>query len=380
MLRRIKKLGTREGLITAARFAQHRARRFVRWLPKSPPALVLKALRNSVRRRHLARTIEHVWGPEPLPCQPDEFVVVCLVRNGELYLRSFIEHYTRLGPRQIVFLDNGSDDATLDILERLRQPNMTLLRSTLPYVRYQFLFKEYMLTRYGDGGWRLHVDIDELFDYPRSGEVPFARLLAYLNDGGYTAVVAYLLDMFADGSLQARRSSPDDDLRLMYPFYDISDFNYRSYSQHYGAANILAGSDIPLIWGGIRKTLFESYDWLTKHPLIRLASGLQLKGNVSHDIFGAYIADITAVLYHYKLHDKFIVQTRRAVREKNYYGGSLQYQRYLAVLDKEPDLVVRRPTARRLGSVDELVEQGLLLESPAYRSVASSCAAPASER
>jgi hypothetical protein len=303
-------------------------------------------------------------------------VVVCLVRNGELYLRSFLDHYSRLGVRQIAFLDNGSSDNTVELIRGCGLDNVTLLRCALPYRRYQFLFKEYLLSLFGVGGWRLHVDVDELFDYPRSEELPLQQLLDYLNQGGYSAMVAYLLDMFAPGPLCTWRSSPDDDLRTTYPLYDISNIKRRPYTQQYGNANQISNPAIELYWGGIRNSVFSSKDWLTKHPLVRLESGVQLRGNVSHDIYGARLADVSGVLYHYKFHDRLQEQARQAVREKNYFRGSLQYRRYLAVLDAEPNLTISGPTARRLESVDDLLAQGFLAESAAYREFAAAVAQP----
>jgi hypothetical protein len=70
--------------------------------------------------------------------------------------------------------------------------------------------------------WALIVDIDELFDYPHSDELSLPDVLRYLNEREYTVLVAQLLDMFADGPLELVMSGEDDDLRLAYPFFDIS--------------------------------------------------------------------------------------------------------------------------------------------------------------
>lgn len=318
----------------------------------------------AVRRARVRHNVVRLWGPQPEPSGLDQVTVVCLMRNSEPYIRSFIAHYTAMGVQQIVLLDNGSTDRSLELLRDY--DHVTLLRSPLPYKRYQFLFKEYLLTSYGRGGWRLHVDSDELFDYPHSASLPLSGLVAYLNTEGYTALVAYLLDMFAPGSLQSWRSSPDDDLRKIYLYYDISNIRARGYAEHYGTANCIGSEAIQLYWGGIRNTLFGSQDWLTKHPLLRLEDGVRLEGNLSHDVYGARVADVSGVLYHYKLIDRFVDQTAQAVREQSYWGGSRQYRRYKAVLDVEPNPRVQLETALRLGHVDELVEQGFLVASPAF--------------
>lgn len=351
-------------LQTARRLARRTARNTARGLRRSGLARLYADAVKALRVPQVRREVRHLWGDGPTPCGPGEVVVVSLVRNGEAYVRSFVDHYSALGVRQIVLLDNGSDDSTLDLARRYE--NVTLLRSRLPYRDYQQPFKQYLISTYGVGGWRLHVDIDELFDYPRSADLSLADLLAYLNAGGYTAMVAQILDMFAPATLQSWPSSPDDHIRTIYTYYDISNVRSRGYAEQYGTANLISNEAIRLYWGGIRNTLFGTQDWLSKHPLVRLEGGLRLRGHVSHDVYRARVADISGVLYHYKFIDRFVDQAEQAVREGNYWRGSRQYRSYMAVLAQDPDLQIRRETAQRLESVDDLVRQGFLAVTPAY--------------
>jgi glycosyltransferase involved in cell wall biosynthesis len=76
-------------------------------------------------------------------------VVLCLLRNGRPYVRSFAEHYASLGAKHLVFLDNGSTDGTVEALREY--DNVTVLRSTLPFKRYQFSMKRYLIERFGRG-------------------------------------------------------------------------------------------------------------------------------------------------------------------------------------------------------------------------------------
>ncbi len=377
MLRRIRRLGSVEGWRAAGRLAARSGRDAMRGLRGSAAASVVATCLAAARRARLRHELTYLWGPGPAPGRPDEATAVCVVRNGEPYVRSFVEHHTALGVRQIVLLDNGSTDRTLELLRPYE--HVTVLRSLLPFRTYQMAFREHLLSHWGAGGWRLLLDIDELFDYPRSPELPLRGLLGYLNARGYSAVVAYLLDMFADGPLGGRRSAPEDDLRATYPYYDISNIRTRGYDEHYGGANAPSSAAIRLYWGGIRNTLFGSHDWLTKHPLQFPERGARPAGHLAHDVRGARVADISAVLYHYKFLDRFLEQARAAVREGNYYKGSAQYRRYLKVLEATPNLQIRRATARRLEHVDQLVDEGFLASSPAYEGWVGSAAPRAAE-
>src|SRR4028118_2067973 len=107
-------------------------------------------------------SIEHLHGPEEVPYEEDELVVVCLVRDGRPYVRSFVEHYRSLGAKHMFFLDNDSTDGTVEALKN--HDDVTVLRSKLPFKEYDFLFKRYLISRFGEEGrWCLYVDVDELF-------------------------------------------------------------------------------------------------------------------------------------------------------------------------------------------------------------------------
>jgi len=140
-----------------------------------------------VREWIVHHNVEHLHGPEEVTYEPDELIVLCLLRDGRPYVRSFVEHYASMGVKHMVFLDNGSTDGTVEALKKY--DNVTVLRSRLPFRNYQLYMRRYLIRRFGKDRWSLTVDIDELFDYPYSDVVSLSSLLRYLNNGGYTAVV-----------------------------------------------------------------------------------------------------------------------------------------------------------------------------------------------
>src|SRR5215203_4779881 len=113
-------------------------------------------------KRVVHHRLEHLHGPEEVDYGPDELVVVCLVRDCRLYVKSFVEHYLSLGVKHLFFLDNESTDGTVEALKGYE--NVTVLRTTLPYKRYEYPMTQYLIERFGRGRWCLCVDIDELFD------------------------------------------------------------------------------------------------------------------------------------------------------------------------------------------------------------------------
>lgn len=316
--------------------------------------------------RQIARTIEHIHGQANIPYGPDELMVICLVRDGELYVNSFIKHYAQMGVKHVVLLDNGSTDRTIALAKKYA--NVTILRSPLPFKRYKMALRHYLIRYFGQQDrWLLYVDIDELFDYPYSDIVKLPQFLGYLRQGRYTAVVAYMLDMFSEQPLTAIKSHVEDDLKAIYRLYDIADIVRMDY---YFPRNELPTNEIKAYFGGIRRTLFDPQAItglvLTKHPLFLLDGHLNPLFVHEHSVQNARIADVTAVLFHYKFLGDFKARTTRAVEEESYYNKSSEYKKYLKVIKHNPNVQFIQPTNRRLKSTQELLQNRFLFASPTY--------------
>jgi len=322
-----------------------------------------------VTEQVLGSSIEHLHGPEEVDYEPDELVVVCNVRDGRPYVKSFVEHYRSLGAKHLFFLDNNSTDGTVEALKNY--DNTTILRTELPWKEYELLFKHYLVGRFGKKDrWCLCVDIDELFDYPYSDVVGLNSFLGYLNSNSYTAVVAQMLDVFSEEPLSGREGNQEDEpLKERYRFYDLSNISRRSIKRRHGRHNnTLENDDILIFSSGIRGAIFgDNRTLLTKHPLVFLDGKVKPLYPGTHWVANARIADITCVLFHYKLLDGYLhKQAAQAVREGQYYNNSARYKRYLEVLDKNPALQMKQESARELKGVNDLVENGFLVVSEEY--------------
>ncbi len=324
---------------------------------------------NGDPRRIVHPNVEHVHGPEEVTYTTDELVVLCLVRNGRPYVRSFVEHYSSMGAKHTVFLDNGSTDGTVKALEGY--DNVTVLRSSLPFKRYQMLMKRYLIERFGRGRWTLSVDMDELFDYPYSDVVSLGSLLRYLKEGSYTAVVAQMLDMFPERPISDAASNEDEPLKGVHRFYDISNVreqNYWDFPFVSGVGNVLANEEIGIYRDGIQNTLFGTLPALTKHPLIFLDGEVKPVDRSAHSVSNARVADLTCVLFHYKFTDYLYELIRDAARRENYMRDSGKQKKWLKVLEETPELLIKGDTSRELKDVNDLVENGFLTVSKEYMS------------
>jgi hypothetical protein len=320
-------------------------------------------------------SVEHVHGPKEVAYEADELVVVCLVRDGRPYVKSYVEHYTSMGVKHIFFLDNNSTDGTVRALKGY--DNVTVLQTGLPYKNpkgglggTEALFKQYLVDRFGKKDrWCLCADIDELFDYPYSDVVSLSSFLGYLNSNSYTAVAVQMLDMFPEEPLSGRAGSlPDEPLKEHHRFYDISNIRSQNIKELSRLRNnMLESDDIEFFSGGIRGMLFRTTSLLTKFPLVFSDGRIKPFDGSAHWVDNARIADLTCVLLHYKfLNGHFHKQAARAVREGQYYNNSALYKKYLQVLEGNPDLHIKQESSREIESVNDLVQNGFLVVSEDY--------------
>src|SRR3974390_1859883 len=176
--------------------------------------------RRALREYRARLSVTHLYGSEHVDVARNEGIVTCVVRNGEFFVKTFIEHYLALGFRHIFFLDNGSTDATLTIAGRYT--NVTAYRCTLPIEAHQGIFKKYLAQKCAGKGWCLDADIDELFQYPCSDLITLQEFFDYLNAHRYSAVTLQMLDMFSNEPIGTCGRRGDHNIKENYPFYDIS--------------------------------------------------------------------------------------------------------------------------------------------------------------
>jgi Glycosyl transferase family 2 len=308
----------------------------------------------------LPRRVKHIHGPQKISYALDELLVMSVVRNGELYIKSFMDHYRSMGVRHFVFLDNDSTDRTLELL--CAQERVTVLQTDAPYKKYENTMKRYLAERFSPGRWNLCADIDELFDYPFSETLSLRDFLRYLNANSYTAAVAQMLDMFSDIPLAELESKPDDLLKEKYVYYDISAIRKTDYLWS-PRSNV----EIKAHLGGIRQAVFGTDNALTKAALV-LMDG-KIKTFITwHHVKGAWVADLSCVLLHYPFVSSFYAKVQDAVRTGRYGMTTTdEYQAYAKELGRNPRLSLKLDSARAFTGLEQLIEDGFLVVSEKYR-------------
>ena len=88
-----------------------------------------------IRPYLLRPRVKHVHGPTRISYDLNELLVISVVRNGELYIKSFLDHYRSMGVKHFVFLDNGSTDRTVENALCARGRDRTVNECPLPEIR-----------------------------------------------------------------------------------------------------------------------------------------------------------------------------------------------------------------------------------------------------
>jgi hypothetical protein len=317
-----------------------------------------------------ALSVRHLYGPKSIELDRNEAVVTCVVKNGEFYIKRFIEHYTTMGFRHIFFLDNGSTDQTIPLARK--HSNVSICQSGLPIDGNQRLFKKYLAQRSGLGGWCLDADIDEFFDYPLSNVVSLKQLFTYLNDNKFTAVITQLLDMFADRPISHLAKVQTEELKMVYQYYDLCNITRMPYRQAelaagYGRKNMVANNITALLFGGVRKKLYGK-EWmtnclLTKHSLFLPGEALDLFPHV-HFVDNARLADISCPLLHYKLTSNALETALQ--NQKNFVGIGRGYGVFAEFLISNPNCTIKEDTSAMYTNAEALVGAGFLFSSDRY--------------
>jgi hypothetical protein len=324
-------------------------------------------LRERAQKWIVHHELELLHGPAQVSFEDDELVVLVVVRDGRSYIKSFVEHYFALGAKHLVFLDNGSEDGTIEALKEY-ESGVTVFRTGLPFKQYQISMRQYLVERFGRGRWTLSVDIDEFFDYPFSDVVSLKALLRYLNENRYTAVIAQMLDIFPEAiSSEVASVSSDEPLKKLHRYYDTSNVTTRDYNLFEDlTGNEVSNDEIRILQGGVQRRLFNLSPMLTKHPLVFLEEGVRPVDLSEHWVGGARLADFSGVLLHYKLSANLYGLARREIEKRTYPNRHGKYDKYVRVLESNSQLVLTSETSRELQSTGELLGTQFMALSDKY--------------
>lgn len=270
----------------------------------------------------------------------DVFLFACL-RNERIRLSYFLKYYRDLGVNHFFLVDNGSDDGSLEYLQK--QKDVTLFHTTASYKKAQFGtdWLNWLQRRYAHGHWALVVDVDEFFVYPFCDTRPINALTDWLDDSGVRAFSAMLVDMYPKGAIQEQTYQDGQN-----PLEIVQWFDGGNYMIH-------KNKEYRNLWvqGGPRARVFfadnpEKAPALNKIPLVKwdrsyvyansthmlLPRGL----NLTFDEHGG--EKPSGALLHAKFLNTFVEKTNEEVERRQHFANSQEYLAYANGLKSSPQL------------------------------------------
>ncbi|MGV7215569.1 glycosyltransferase family 2 protein [Bradyrhizobium sp. UFLA05-112] len=345
-----------------------------------------------LRSKQRPDPVVHRLDTRPLDIGADEILAVGKFRNEMLRLPDFLRHHRGLGIGRFLAIDDRSDDGTREFL--LDQPDVHVFEIREPFAESSggARWTSAVLDQFAPGRWGLTLDADELFVYPGYENFDLRRLCRYLESTGADCMTAEMVDMYPRWLGGPERYRAGESLVAFCPYFDSDTYverRRRGFPTHYlvGGARARLFYDEPMppkiAFYDALVQLLEPYGlarllpavnitrWqpplLTKVPLARWSPGRRYIAAGHLMAPPGKPGDVTGALLHFKFLHDFTDKVAIAVRERNYYLGSIEYQRYAERLAQDRSFELTYPKSRIYQSPDDLVSCGLMRLSPAYQ-------------
>ncbi|MGJ8546057.1 MAG: glycosyltransferase family 2 protein [Sulfitobacter sp.] len=294
---------------------------------------LLRALR---KRRELKRVANRT-----AMIRPDDLFLFCTLRNERIRLPYFLAYYREMGIGHFFFVDNGSDDGSLDYLAD--QPDVSIWTTKASYKKSRFGvdWLNWLQMKYAHGHWALTVDPDEFLVYPFCDTRPLRALTDWLDASSIKSFSAMLLDMYPKGRLDEQPYREGDDPIEIAAWFD---------SGNYVMARNKAYTNL-WIQGGPRARVFfpdapEKAPALNKIPLVKwdrryayVSSTHMLLPRGLNQVYDEWGGEkVSGVLLHAKFIDTFAAKAEEELHRNQHYAASVEYKAYADSLKYDPQL------------------------------------------
>lgn len=256
-----------------------------------------------------------------------------VARNESDRLPAFVDHYRRLGVEQFVIVDNGSSDATQELLGR--EPDVELYYTDASFKDNNFgmLWVEGLIQRLAMNRWIVTVDVDELLVYDGCFQFPIHMLIE--RGIGREKIFAPMLDLYElePGSL----------------YFDAAPESIRHHAE---------GTSVV---GGLRHRMAVKCEsphspCLTKYPVVFYDRTTAFLDRHFPLPFKTNRNDCIARLLHTKTIGPFAAKVATAIEENQHWRDCLEYKTYAQWAGFD----YRAPCSRPYREPGDLIGQGLM--------------------
>jgi hypothetical protein len=273
--------------------------------------------------------------------QPGAILAFSTIRNERPRLRYFLKYYRRLGVDHFFFVDNGSDDGSVEFLAG--EADVSLWRTDESYRKSRFGtdWLNWLKFRYGHDHWTLTLDPDEFLVYPFCDTRPLPALCAWLDQSGIRSFGTMLLDMYPDKPLTGIRYRDGQDPFELAEWFDPGNYmisrnpKYRNLWIQGGPRARVYFPDAPKQAPSLNK--IPLVRWNRRYAYVSSTHMLLPRGlNNVYDEAGGEKA--SGCLLHAKFLDSFVAKAAEEVERREHFAKGREYEAYHLAAREEPRL------------------------------------------
>ena len=288
------------------------------------------------------------------PLSRHDIPAICVVRNANNYIRSFLRYYRSLGVTRFIIIDDRSVDGTTAVLSKA--PDVDLFTSRFEYreTNRGTAWRDAFFDMYGRNRWYLSLDADEFLVFPGSERRTIRDFIGDLERAGMSRAHCPMLDIYPPGPLGTGVFVDDG---TQWPFDVSSHFDADGYvvkHERFGSA----------LRGGPRKRLFGRDMRLSKFPLLWVDDATHYRLGSIHGP-GPCIRNfmpITGVLLHYRFSSDSLDEFRKIVEVGGHAGGGEHYSAILSSENFSEELSLAYSGSLKFAGSQALVDGGFMMD------------------
>jgi hypothetical protein len=266
-----------------------------------------------------------------------------------------------MGVKFFAFVDNGSTDLTLALLQE--QPDCQVYHSDGNFraAIAGMAWKNRLLQEFAAANWYLSVDADEFAVYDGWPATPIDEFAARLGRAGRSAATALMVDMYGEGPMAGAKPGPDGTLFDVCPCFDGDGYEIALPADW-------RAEDFPRLnaRGGPMMRLFgeDRLGWLAKTPLL-LEPGIAYRDPHTASPITLNLALPHIALLHFRFLASIADKIRRvAERRMHSPDNTSTYLKLGEKLAENPDFSLAYPGSVRFASPRQFVERGMIQPAP----------------
>jgi hypothetical protein len=280
---------------------------------------------------------------------PNDFPLICVLRNEAARLPVFFDHYRRLGITRFIMVDNNSDDGSHDIL--MNQKDVDIFFTHTPFIEGQggLYWANGLAHALCRGHWIVRADVDELLVYDGMDEHGLPDLADWLEKQGRDRIFAPMRDVYPSLSLETENGEIAKML-AQDCWFDSEGYTTEKWREGWHMT------------GGPRERLFgkDHLIWLSKYPFFRMTENVSIFNHHYLWPFDTSLDPPIGALLHLKLLGDFVERGKHYEHEGQHAMGSRAYRISNSVIAAAGPVSPHYEGSRRYEGPQSLIEHGLM--------------------